>query len=320
MRICILGDTGLLGQAFIRHLVREHVLLGISTSKMPSATHPANYNHHIMDVIREEKRLQDQLTHFRPELIVNCAALADIGRCEKEPELARLLNADLPQKMAELAKSLDADLIHISTDAIFGQPTNHPHKTTDTPIPCNVYGKTKIEGEMRVLKQKPDSLIARTNIVGFRDRIHQPTFGEWLCHALHEQQEVILADDFITNSIHVDLFVPLLLRLQQEGAQGLFHVVSADALSKYEFGRRLALKIRADFSKVQKGCLADLNLMPPRAPYLAMDITQTEQFLGQSLPTSEMTIARLAGDFLNRIASSTQNHALYDESRFQKGK
>ncbi len=115
-----------------------------------------------------------------------------------------------------------------------------------------------------------------------------------------------MADDFVANSIHVDLLAPLLLKAYDKGARGLFHFASADAMSKYEFGRHLAEKLHVDFSQVQKGCLADLKLDPPRAPYLVLDVSQTESFLGASLPTSDETLRRLADDFMRRLSGSPQ--------------
>lgn len=301
MKICILGDTGLLGQACVRQFSKEHDLLGISTTSVPPIPLSVNYAHAFYDVLTASQSFVKTIADAQPQLIINCAALADIGICERDPEKAFHLNALLPEQLAILAKELGAGFIHVSTDAFFSGLSREPHKESDLPSPCNVYGQTKLEGEQRVLLKYPQALVVRTNLVGFRDRANALTFGEWLCHALHQGQEISLADDFIASSIHVDFFVSLMFLAYRRNGTGLLNIASHDSASKYTFGRLLAETLGTDFGRVKRVTIEALNLVPARAPYIALDVTKGELFLGHQFPDIFATIKKLASDFKQRL-------------------
>lgn len=59
------------------------------------------------------------LDDARPDWVVNCAALADLDICEDDPELSKLLNTDLPRRLARASKMRGVPFAHISTDAVF---------------------------------------------------------------------------------------------------------------------------------------------------------------------------------------------------------
>jgi len=93
------------------------------------------------EVLRTIKRL-------RPEAVINCAAYTAVDQAEKEPELARAVNALAVSYLAEGCAEVDCALIQISTDYVFGgQPLGRPWREDDQPSPQNVYALTKLEGE-----------------------------------------------------------------------------------------------------------------------------------------------------------------------------
>ena len=185
MKVCVIGDSGLLGQALVRKLAGRHSVLGISTSG-PGVLMNGNYRHQACDVIRETSLLKDAIHDHKPRLVINCAGLADVAQCEKNPDLALALNARFPAVLAELASREGSDLIHISTDQVFDGKKNSPYVEEDDTHPTHQYGITKRKGEMEVSRIFPKALIVRTNIVGFRDIAGKPTFADWLCDALND--------------------------------------------------------------------------------------------------------------------------------------
>ena len=79
--------------------------------------------------------------------MINCAAWTDVDGCEKNPELAKKLNTDLPQHLSELIENIDSHLIQISTDFVFDGQTDKPYNEEHLPNPISIYGQTKLEGE-----------------------------------------------------------------------------------------------------------------------------------------------------------------------------
>lgn len=100
-----------------------------------------------------------------PDIIVNAAAYTAVDQAEAEPEKARRINADAVGVLAEEAKRLDAWLVHYSTDYVFDGEKVGTYVEDDLPNPLSVYGRTKLEGEMRVRECHAKHLIFRTSWV-----------------------------------------------------------------------------------------------------------------------------------------------------------
>ena len=99
---------------------------------------------------------------FRPNLIVNAAAYTAVDKAESEEALARAVNAGAPAAMAEEAKKIGACLVHYSTDYVFDGSKTSPYTEEDPTNPQNVYGKTKLEGEIAIQESGAPHLIFRT--------------------------------------------------------------------------------------------------------------------------------------------------------------
>jgi dTDP-4-dehydrorhamnose reductase len=91
------------------------------------------------------------ITQVSPKVIINCAAWTDVDGTEKSEALASRVNSDGAENVARGAKLIGAKLIHISTDYVFSGDSNTPWKEKDTINPESAYGRTKADGESRVL-------------------------------------------------------------------------------------------------------------------------------------------------------------------------
>jgi dTDP-4-dehydrorhamnose reductase len=101
----------------------------------------------------------------RPQAIVNAAAYTAVDRAEAEPEIARVINVDAAQEMAQGAHKQGALLVHYSTDYVFNGCHDRPWTEEDTPDPLNVYGRTKLQGEQAVLNSGAAAFVFRTSWV-----------------------------------------------------------------------------------------------------------------------------------------------------------
>lgn len=101
----------------------------------------------------------------RPTLVVNAAAYTAVDRAEDEPAAAFALNRDGPAALAEVCAAIDVPLVHVSTDYVFDGAKPAPYVETDPKAPLNVYGRSKSEGEDRVLEAHPRAAVLRTSWV-----------------------------------------------------------------------------------------------------------------------------------------------------------
>jgi dTDP-4-dehydrorhamnose reductase len=103
------------------------------------------------------------IAQIAPKVIVNCAAFTDVDAAENCEALALRVNCDGAENVAHGAKLSGAKLIHISTDYVFSGHSNAPRRVNDIINPESAYGRTKAEGERRVLRTYPEnSSIVRT--------------------------------------------------------------------------------------------------------------------------------------------------------------
>jgi dTDP-4-dehydrorhamnose reductase len=96
---------------------------------------------------------------------VNAAAYTAVDRAETEEDLAMQVNAIAPGILAEQAKRRGALLVHYSTDYVFDGSKTAPYSEEDAPNPINAYGRSKLEGERRIVASGCRYLLLRTSWV-----------------------------------------------------------------------------------------------------------------------------------------------------------
>ena len=100
-----------------------------------------------------------------PNIIVNAAAYTAVDRAEVEPDLAMAINGDAPGVLAQEAARLGAWLVHYSTDYVFDGYKAGAYAEDDPPHPLNIYGRTKLAGELAIQAAGARHLILRTSWV-----------------------------------------------------------------------------------------------------------------------------------------------------------
>jgi dTDP-4-dehydrorhamnose reductase len=107
--------------------------------------------------------VHDFIAKLSPAVIVNCAAWTDVDGAEDNEILASRVNCDGAENLALAAKKCGSKLIHISTDYVFSGVGRTPWQVADEINPQSAYGRTKADGEKRVLNVYPEnSSVVRT--------------------------------------------------------------------------------------------------------------------------------------------------------------
>jgi S-adenosylmethionine synthetase len=143
MRVIVTGASGVLGTQVYKAFTREkHDVLGLSHTR----TSPELLQLDLMNELETVKVFED----FKPDWVVHCAAERRPDVAEKDPDGARKLNTDVPERLARLSKTLKFTLIYISTDYVF-DGTSPPYTPSARTNPVQFYGQTKRDGELAVL-------------------------------------------------------------------------------------------------------------------------------------------------------------------------
>jgi dTDP-4-dehydrorhamnose reductase len=177
------------------------------------------------------------INDLRPEIVINAIALANAKRCEESPILAEQANSEIPAALAIGSNQVGARMVHISTDAVFGQRGSH-FKETDEPHPTSVYGKTKLQGEKAVMKYASKYLIVRTNFYGYHRT--RPTLFNYFYQNLLLERHVSGFTDVFFNPIYVQDLVLGLESFITQDVQGVLHFVGEEVLTKFEFGNKIS--------------------------------------------------------------------------------
>lgn len=148
--IVLLAPTGQVGFELNRQLQSLGNVITVARGDVDFTNSEAIYQH--IDVMR-------------PDVIVNAAAYTAVDKAESDIENAFLLNRDLPHTLARLSKIHDAWLIHYSSDYVYPGTDEAPWSELDQPDPQNIYGHSKLEGDLAVEKTASKYLIFRTSWV-----------------------------------------------------------------------------------------------------------------------------------------------------------
>lgn len=149
MNILVTGSKGQLGselQSLAKTSVHQYVFTDIDELNICS-----------------EQEIDSYFNKNKFDIVINCAAYTAVDQAEKEIEKALMINTTAPRLLAEKCRLTHASIIHISTDFVFDGSGCRPYVEEDQIAPVNVYGQTKYEGEFRVLKENPRSVIIRTS-------------------------------------------------------------------------------------------------------------------------------------------------------------
>lgn len=113
--------------------------------------------------ITNQQDLFDFFTEHKPDILINCAAYTAVDKAEDDSENAFTANSSAPFYLANACKANNCKFIHISTDYVFDGSSKVPYREDHTVNPVSVYGKSKFEGETRLLEVLPLSIIIRTS-------------------------------------------------------------------------------------------------------------------------------------------------------------
>lgn len=148
MKVLVTGTSGQLGFDVMEELAKR----GYEGIGADRAETEAEFEHVVLDITDADKVMK-VVSEVRPDVIVHCAAWTNVDGAEDPANLAvvRAVNVDGTRNLALAAKEVDAKFVYISTDYVFDGTGTEPWKPDDKNYaPINVYGQSKLDGELEV--------------------------------------------------------------------------------------------------------------------------------------------------------------------------
>lgn len=224
-KILVIGAGGQLGQCL--KVVAER--RGITEIVFP-AEQDAN--------ILNESGLNDLLAKEQPGFVINCAAYTAVDKAEDEVDLAKAINETGAAYLASACLANGATLIHVSTDFIFEGNEVKLLKEDDEAKPINVYGVTKLDGELAVKAKLPAHFIIRTSWLYSE---YANNFVKTMLKLGAERDELnIIADQVGTPTYAIDLANAIFdIVLSSSSAYGVYHFSNEGVTSWFDFAKAI---------------------------------------------------------------------------------
>ncbi len=171
----------------------------------------------------EPESLRKIVQDEKPDIICNAVAYTAVDKAEQDEALALKINGVAPGVLADEALKIGALLVHYSTDYVFDGSKAEPYVETDKPNPINVYGRTKLAGELAVQASGCDYLIFRTSWV-YTSRANN--FLLTMLRLAQEREALSIVNDQLgaptTARLIADVTILCLQQVMKERVAGVF--------------------------------------------------------------------------------------------------
>lgn len=298
--VLVIGASGFLGAASVAALRRGPEALRIVGASRNPAAGPVAPDHARALDLDDVDGLAPFLDDVAPARLLLLGALARGADCEADVDRARRLNAEAPEVVARWAARHGARLVHVSTDLVFGAepPPEGGFREDDPPRPVSTYGRTKADGEARVLAACPAAAVVRLPLLCGNSRGRGLGASDAVVAAVRRGERPRLFVDEWRTPLDVDVAASALVALLAGDARGLLHVSGPERLSRYELGL-LALRAhgfsdedaRARIDAAEQADLdtgaprpSDVSLASERARALGLALASPRATLGESRP------------------------------------
>lgn len=221
MKVLVTGTSGQLGYDVMEELARRGYE-GIGADRSETE---AEFEHAVLD-ITDKERVLEVVRSLKPDVIVHCAAWTNVDGAEDPSNLkvVRAVNVDGTRNLAEAAKEVDAKFVYISTDYVFNGEGSEPWQPDDKNYePINVYGQSKLDGELEVVQTLDKYFIVRIAWVFGRNG---KNFIKTMIEVGKKHDVVKVVDDQIgTPTYTVDL-ARLLVDMIETDRYGYYHATN----------------------------------------------------------------------------------------------
>lgn len=240
MKVLVTGANGQLGHDVINELSRrKHIVTGSDITETyagaDSSSTLADVTYVQLD-ITHRKDVLNAIENIKPDSVIHCAAWTAVDAAEEDSNIDRVreINAGGTKNIADACKAVDCKLLYISTDYVFnGQGTNPRQPDDNNYAPLNVYGQTKLEGELFVAAALEKYFIVRTSWVF---GLNGNNFIKTMINAGKTHDTVRVVNDQIGTPTYTFDLARLIVDMIETDKYGYYHATNEGGyISWYDF-------------------------------------------------------------------------------------
>lgn len=186
--------------------------------------------------ITDKDAVEKVITEIKPDAVIHCAAwtAVDMAEDDDKVELVRKVNANGTQNIADVCKEIDCKMLYLSTDYVFDGQGTEPWKPDCKDYkPLNVYGQTKLEGELAVSNTLEKYFIVR---IAWVFGLNGKNFIKTMINVGKTHDEVRVVNDQIGTPTYTYDLARLLVDMCETDKYGYYHATNEGGyISWYDF-------------------------------------------------------------------------------------
>lgn len=279
-RILLFGSGGQVGRYLRQSLELDYALITYARDQLD---------------LTQTDSVAEAIVREKPDLVINASAYTAVDKAESEPDLAFVINSDVPRQMALGCAEINIPFIHYSTDYVFSGAALKPYREDDETSPQSIYGSSKLAGEQAVM----DVLANRSGQTGFAAYIFRTSwvysqqgnnFYKTMLRLAGERDELaIVADQFgaptYAGSIsRATLDVVKQLFAGRAGESGVYHMSCSGKTSWFEFAKAIFALHGINHLSVKPLTTADYPTPAKRPAFSVLDNARLQQVFGVQMP------------------------------------
>ena len=278
-KILVTGSNGLLGQKLV-HLIASSDYDLIATARGENRMiFQEGYTYARMDITKESD-VNEVLENYRPDYIINTAAMTNVDQCEEDKQGCDLLNVTAVQYLVNACSKLNIHLIHLSTDFIFDGEAG-PYAEEAEANPVSYYGESKLKAEEIVQSCTAPWAIARTVLVyGICEGMSRSNIILWVKHSIENKKPInVVNDQWRSPTLAEDLAQGCFL-IAENNATGIYNISGEDFLNPYQMAIFTADYFNLDKSYITETDGSKFSQKAKRPPKTGFIIDKARKELG----------------------------------------
>lgn len=292
MNILLFGKTGQVGWELQRSLAPLGNVIAVDV-------HSTEY----CGDFSNPEGVAETVRRVKPDVIVNAAAHTAVDKAESERDFAQLLNATSVEAIAKEAEKINAWLVHYSTDYVFPGNGEKPWCETDATAPLNVYGETKLAGEIAVQHNCTKHLIFRTSWV-YAGKGNN--FAKTMLLLAKDREELAIINDQFGAPTGAELLADctahaITIALRKPEVAGLYHLVASGTTTWFDYANLVFAEAKT------AGLTLAVNKTnpvptsayptPARRPHNSrLETNKFQQTFGLTLPAWDVGVKRMLAE------------------------